>query len=153
MLDGQEWTMTNTAVRTAALREMLIERRREVQAQVHGRIRNGRAGRSIGVGDTLDQSDAHIQGDVDLTLLQMQAENLGRIDAALVRLEAGTYGRCFECDRDIAGRRLRALPFAVRCQACQQRREHAQGHVERLALRRGRLSLFSDAVSPEVVSS
>ena len=139
--------MTNTAVRTAALREMLIERRREIQAQVDGRIRNGRADRSIDVGDTLDRSDAHIQGDVDLTLLQMQAENLGRINAALVRLEAGTYGRCFECDRDIADRRLRALPFAVRCQTCEERREHAHGDVARLALRRGRLSLFSDVVS------
>jgi DnaK suppressor protein len=126
---------------------MLIARRREIEAQVQGRIKDGRADRSSGVGDTLDQSDAHIQGDLALTLLQMQAANLGRINAALARLDAGTYGRCFECDDEIADRRLRALPFAVRCQACEQRREHAHDHVARLALRRGRLSLFSDVIS------
>jgi DnaK suppressor protein len=147
MLHAQKSTMTNTAVRTDELREMLIERRREIQAHVHGRIRGGRADRPVDVGDTVDQSDAHIQGDLDLTLLQMEADNLARINGALVRLEAGTYGRCAECERDIAQRRLRALPFAVRCQVCEQRREHMHDHAARRALRRGRLSLFSDVVS------
>ena len=42
-----------------------------------------------------------------------------RIDDALVRLDAGQYGSCLECAREISERRLRALPFAVRCQACE----------------------------------
>lgn len=139
--------MRARADRTAELREMLIERQREIQAQVQGGIRGGRADRSAGVGDSLDRSDAHIQGDMDLTLLQMRAQTLKRVDDALGRLDAGTYGRCVECDGDIANHRLRALPFAVRCQACEHRREQVHGHSERLALRRGRLSLFSDVAS------
>jgi len=140
--------MSDTTIRTLELREMLIDRRREIQAQVHGRIRNGRTERPTDVGDMLDQSDAHIQGDMDLTLLQMHTDTLRRVEDALARLDKGTYGTCFECHSEIADRRLRALPFAVRCQACEERREHLHGHAERLALRRDRLSLFSDVVGP-----
>ena len=138
--------MSDTSPRTAELRAMLIERQNELRTNVHGRIRDGRTDRSMHAGDTLDQSDAHIQGDIALTLLQMHADSLRRIDDALARLDAGTYGTCFECHGEIADRRLRALPFAVRCQACEERREHLQGHAQRHALRRGRLSLFSDLV-------
>jgi RNA polymerase-binding transcription factor DksA len=44
----------------------------------------------------------------------MRAETVRRIDAALGQLEAGS---CVECAKEIAERRLRALPFAVRYQA------------------------------------
>jgi RNA polymerase-binding transcription factor DksA len=77
----------------------------------------------------------------------MRAETLARIDEALVRLDAGEYGSCAECDGDISERRLRALPFAVRCQACEERREEEQGHARQLAQRRGGFSLFPDVVS------
>jgi DnaK suppressor protein len=77
----------------------------------------------------------------------MKAETLTRIDEALVLLDAGEYGSCVDCDDEIAERRLRALPFAVRCQACEERREVQQGQARRLAQRGGGLSLFSDVVS------
>ena len=64
-----------------------------------------------------------------------------RRDEALGRLDAGKYGSCFECTREIAERRLRALPFAVRCQACEERREQEQSDTRRHAQRRGTLSL------------
>jgi DnaK suppressor protein len=102
---------------------MLMERRREMQEQV-----------------------AHAQGDMDLTVLQMHGDSVRRIDDALVRLDANTYGNCLECGNEIAERRLRALTFAMRCQACEHRREQQQCGAEQLALRRGRLSLFSDGV-------
>jgi len=139
--------MTDSTLRMTDLREMLIERRREMQEHLQGRIRNGRIERAVDVGDDLDRSDAHVQGDMDLTLLQMRAETLKRIEGALLRLDAGTYGWCVECDLEIAEARLRALPFAARCQACEGRREQTGDHAERLALRRGRLPLFSDASS------
>jgi DnaK suppressor protein len=69
-----------------------------------------------------------------------------RIDEALVRLDAGEYGSCRECGSGIAEQRLRALPFAVRCQACEERREQAQGRARQLAQRRGGFSLFPDAI-------
>ena len=74
----------------------------------------------------------------------MRAETLARIDEALARLDAGQYGLCFDCAGEIAERRLRALPFAVRCQACEERRERDHGR-SRHSQRRVGLSLFSDA--------
>jgi len=138
--------MTNTANRNADLRQMLTERRREMQDDVQRRIRNGRIDRPKEVRDDLEHSDADIQGDIELALLQMRAETLTRIDEALIRLDAGKYGSCFECAGEIAERRLRALPFAVRCQACEERREK-EGNARQAAQRRAGASLFPEAVS------
>ena len=139
--------MTDTTMRNAGLRQMLSERRREMQDDVQSRIRDGRAERSNDVRDDLEVSDDDIQGDIEFALLQMRAETLIRIDEALVRLDTGTYGSCFECESEISERRLRALPFAVRCQACEERREEEQGHARQLAQQRGNHSLFPDVVS------
>jgi DnaK suppressor protein len=134
-----------TATRTAELRDMLSERRREMQDEVRSRIRDERADRPTEGRDDFERSDADAQGDIELALLQMRAEMLSRIDEALVRLDAGTYGWCRDCDREIPKRRLRALPFAVRCLACEERHEH--GRARQLAQQRGSLSLFPDVVS------
>jgi DnaK suppressor protein len=147
MLRTQETNMSTTTIRNAGLRQMLSERRRELQDHVQSRIRDGRTSRPTEVGDELDVSDAEIWGEIEFALLQMRAETLTRIDEALSLLDAGEYGSCVDCDDEIAERRLRALPFAVRCQACEERREVLQGQARRLAQRGGSLSLFSDVVS------
>lgn len=97
-------------------------------------------------GDDIEQSDADVQGDIELALLQMRAETLTRIDEALRRHDAGQYGSCFECAYEISDRRLRALPFAVRCEACEERREHDQRRLRQAAQQRGGLSLFANTV-------
>ena len=138
--------MTINAKRNTELKLMLTERRREMQDEVQRRIRDGRTDRTKEVRDDLEHSDADIQGDIELALLQMRAETLTRIDEALIRLDEGKYGSCFQCGGEIAERRLRALPFAVRCQACEEKREQ-EGHARQAAQRRGGVSLFPDAVS------
>jgi DnaK suppressor protein len=140
-------TETDTTRRSVDLRQMLSERREEMLNDVRNRIRSGRTDRPYEVRDDLEHSDAGINEDIELALLQMKTEMLIRIDEALVRLDSHEYGSCFECGREISERRLRALPFAVRCQACEERREQDQGRARRLALWRGSLSLFSDTVS------
>jgi DnaK suppressor protein len=121
---------------------MLIERRRELQQDLQGRIREGRAGRANEGRDELEHSDDDSQGELDLALLQMRTETLTRIDEALKRLVAGQYGSCLECGKDIAERRLRALPFAVRCQGCEEEREQAQGLARHRVQQRGSPALF-----------
>ncbi len=139
--------MTDTTMRNASLRQMLSERRREIQDEVRSRIRDERVGRPKEVRDDFEHSDADIQGDIELALLQMRAETLTHIDEALVRLDADKYGSCFACAGEIAERRLRALPFAVRCRACEERREQRQGHARQLAQQHSSFPLFSDAFS------
>jgi RNA polymerase-binding transcription factor len=143
MLRQQESKMTTT--RTAQLRAMLDERRREMQDEVRSRIRDERADRPKEGRDDFERSDAETQGDIELALLQMRAETLTRVDEALVRLDAGKYGLCCECDSEISKGRLRALPFAVRCRACEER--HEQGRARQRTQQRGTLSLFPDMVS------
>jgi DnaK suppressor protein len=74
----------------------------------------------------------------------MKAETLNRIDEALRRLEEGTFGYCFECGEEINEKRLRALPFAVRCKDCEAAREVKQQRERLMAQRRGAASLFID---------
>ena len=102
-----------TATRRARLVRALHEHRRMIQNDVRDRIRDGRSERLTDVGDEFEHSDAHLQGDIELALLQMRTETLSRIDVALGRLDAGDYGICVECTGEIAELRLRALPFAV----------------------------------------
>ena len=130
-----------TAARNAELRRMLTD---ELRLEVESGIRIGRNGRPKEGGDNLEDSDAATQGDITLSLLQMRAEMLTRIEQALVRLDAGRYGTCFECDDDIPEPRLRALPFAVRCQSCEGQRELVQGRALRQEQQRGSFWLLSD---------
>jgi DnaK suppressor protein len=128
---------------------MLEARRSEIQAEVQGRMRDVRAegawgGKSSEVLDAVESSEADIQEDIEFALIQMKSETLNKINDALVRLEHGTYGYCFDCADEIAEKRLRALPFAVRCKDCEEAREAAEQRQRQLAARRGTSSLFLD---------
>jgi len=74
----------------------------------------------------------------------MKSETLSKVDDALARLEQGTYGNCFECGEEIAEKRLRALPFAVRCKDCEEAKENVEQRQRQLTARRGATSLFFD---------
>jgi DnaK suppressor protein len=133
--------------RYSELKQMLEDRRREIQAEVQGKIRDVRAegwgGKASEVFDAVESSEADIQDDIEFALIQMKSETLNKIHDALARLEQGDYGNCFECGEEIAEKRLRALPFAVRCRDCEEARENAEQR-ERQQARRGASSLFLD---------
>jgi DnaK suppressor protein len=136
--------------RYAELRSILEDRRREMVSEVKDKIRDVRtegAGTQVnGVLDAAESSDADIQEDIELALIQMKAETLTRINEALARLEAGTFGFCTECGAEISERRLRALPFALRCKECEEAREIAEQRERQMASRRPS-SLFFDMSS------
>ena len=117
--------------RYSELKQMLDERRREIQAQVQGKMRGVREEGSWGgklneVLDAVESAEADIQEDLELALVQMKSETLNKITDALTRLEQGDYGNCYECGEEIAEKRLRALPFAVRCKDCEEAKEVAE---------------------------
>ena len=111
------------AVRTAELRNTLSELKARLQRDLHDRMRDGRTDRSNEVVDQAEGSDTDVNVALELALIEMRATTLIGIDDAIARLDAGRYGLCFECSGPIAVRRLRALPFAVRCHSCEQERE------------------------------
>jgi DnaK suppressor protein len=127
------------------LKKILEGRRREILSEVHEKMRDVRTEGPANAGARRGgEFEADIQEDIEFALIQMKAETLQKIDEALVRLEEGTYGYCFECGDEISERRLRALPFAVRCKDCEEARELAQQRARVLAQRRGAASLFFD---------
>jgi DnaK suppressor protein len=132
-----------TTNRRAELGRLLEDRRRQTLQDVQSRIRDGRAGRSAEVGDIGDDSEAGTRDAMDFALLQSKAEALGRLDEALGRIEAGEYGQCLECHVEISEQRLGALPFAVRCTACEARHEKDDEHERRPARRLEAPSDFS----------
>ncbi len=136
----------DTPSRYSELKEMLQERRRAIQAEVQGKMRDVRAegawgGKLNEVLDAVESSEADIQGDIEFALIQMKSETLNKINDALTRLEQDNYGNCFDCGEEIAEKRLRALPFAVRCKDCEEAREIAEQR-ERVATRRSASSLL-----------
>lgn len=56
-------------------------------------------------------------------LANLDCKELELVEEALGRLQAGTYGTCEECGRLIAQLRLEAVPWAVRCRACEEHTE------------------------------
>ena len=135
--------------RYTELKQMLEARRRELQAEVQGKMRDVRAegtwgGKLNEVLDAVESSEADIQEEIEFALIQMKSETLNKINDAVGRLEQGDYGYCFDCGEEIAEKRLRALPFAVRCKDCEEAREVAEQRQRQLVARRGTSALFLD---------
>jgi DnaK suppressor protein len=135
--------------RYTELKDMLEGRQREIHAEVQGRMRDVRSegtwgGKLNEVLDAVESSEADIQEEIEFALIQMKSETLNKINDALSRLEQGNYGNCFECGDEIAEKRLRALPFAVRCKDCEEAREVAEQRERHNSTRRGTTPLFLD---------
>ena len=142
-------TTTNVVVRRGRyneLKTMLEDRRRQLLHEVQAKIRDARTDSTL-ERDVIDQgesSEVDIQEDIEFALIQMKSETLNKINEALRRLDEGTYGNCFECGDEIAGARLRALPFAVRCKDCEEARETSEQRERMLARKSGSAALFFD---------
>ena len=134
--------------RYSHLKLMLDERRKEILSEVQGRIRDQREADAWGkvneVMDAGESSEADIQEDIEFALIQMKAETLTKINDALTRLEDGAYGYCSDCGGEISDKRLRALPFAVRCKDCEEGREMAIEREKVLAQKRNGPAFFFD---------
>jgi DnaK suppressor protein len=124
---------------------MLIERRRELQDDIHSRRRDGRTS-SQDVRDDVEESDTRVEREIQFAVLELRTNTLNGIEQALVRLDAGEYGCCADCGGDIAERRLQVLPFSVRCQVCEGEREQVEGRARQIAQQR-RSSSFLDVAS------
>jgi DnaK suppressor protein len=58
---------------------------------------------------------------VALQVNQLDFDQLNLVDAALERMDREDYGVCLDCGNPISNRRLKAIPWAVYCIACQER--------------------------------
>lgn len=101
--------------RLEALKGHLLRRERAIE-------------RDLRAGLPADFEEQGLALENDEVLMRLASEGrpqLALIEHALQRMDAGTYGTCAECGGGIAPARLEALPHAVLCKVCAERREGA----------------------------
>ncbi|MGE0472066.1 MAG: TraR/DksA family transcriptional regulator [Nitrospirales bacterium] len=110
-------------VRYDGLRQMLLDKKRDVQKQIDGLIIQRRQDqeqwREEPAMDDQDMASRDSSADQLLSLLDVWHRMRISLDEALTRLRDGTYGFCKDCGEPISKARLNALPFAKTCIDCQ----------------------------------
>jgi RNA polymerase-binding protein DksA len=103
------------------LRAALLERRRQLVGDVAGLEDEAlRAGEEeVSVDHMADHGSESYEKDQTIGHIERESAELKRIDQALKRIEAGSYGICEQCGKPIKKTRLRAMPSAGLCLACQ----------------------------------
>lgn len=113
--------------RTAALRQMLEEKKKEVQKDIDQLLAQTRKEqvelREESVPDPHDTAFRDATGERQISILEGRTLMRKNIDTALQKLDEGTYGICEDCGEPINAARLKVQPFARRCIACQEQAE------------------------------
>jgi DnaK suppressor protein len=115
--------------RYSELREALLERREEIQRRLQNGLHCSINNAPVRESDLVDEFREKSEVDTQIFLLERKSTEFQAIDAALQRLEDGTFGSCRECGQEISDRRLTAVPEAVLCKECSDRR-HAPAQRE-----------------------
>jgi DnaK suppressor protein len=99
-------------------RQLLLAKKADLMASLRAQI-----DRLAGPGGESSEDLAPVVYDqfVALQVNQLDFDQLNLIDAALERMDREDYGVCMDCGDPISNRRLRAIPWAVYCIACQER--------------------------------
>ena len=98
--------------------------------------RGGKIGRAEAAADARDQqsddwAQADAERDLAVALEERESAELVAIDEALKRVADGSFGLCMDCGVSIPTARLHANPTALRCVACQAKKERASGEAPR----------------------
>lgn len=120
-----------TATQLRALRTALDARSHELREEVRQALLDTEEEHFVDlagqVRDLEEASVADLLVDLDLSLMDMQIDELRDIDSALIRMRTGSYGECIDCGDEVGLERLRAWPTAKRCRPCQERYERSHG--------------------------
>jgi DnaK suppressor protein len=117
-----------TAGQRALLQAELIRRQGELDRQLaehQGGLSRVEHAREVLSQDSDDVSHREADREMDMALGDREIAELGAVSAALRRLTEGRYGECADCGEAIAFDRLKVEPWALRCVACESRRERA----------------------------
>lgn len=101
-----------------ALKE-LLKLREEILAGIGMNIKTERGISDREVGDFYDDVDVEKVRQLTYTLGERERAKLNAIESAIEKVKDGTYGLCEECGAEINKKRLKILPFARYCIACQ----------------------------------
>ena len=109
--------------RSDSPRQALLRARERILDEVLRISRPAPAGAPEASGDEADRAREESSRNLSLLLTARGHQKLRILEEALEKVEAGTYGICEECDEPIGAGRLKAMPLARLCVACQAARE------------------------------
>ena len=76
--------------------------------------------------DALDEVQFAATRELSTRNLERESIVLREVRAALDRIADGSYGVCLQCDDQISQRRLKAVPWATLCIACQEQADYGR---------------------------
>jgi len=121
-------TSGQTALLEHRMRTRYDTLRRELAMHQEGDSRVEHAADVLGQ-DNDDAPQRASEREFDQARSEQLLSDLAAIDAALDRIGRNAYGGCLECGAPIGFARLSAEPWALRCIACQSRREQGTVHA------------------------
>jgi DnaK suppressor protein len=107
-------------------RSKLEEMRKDILREIEDEMKEGQDNEAGEGRDTYDIASDERDREIALLLDDRERKKLLLIDDAIARIEDGDYGICEECEGEIAGGRLEAMPFSRLCVTCQDEFERAQ---------------------------
>ena len=118
-----------TTGQRALLKTELELRQRQLDRQLDthqdGQTRADHA-REVLERDYDDAPQRAMDREVDMALSDIDLQALGEISRALKRIDDDDFGLCGDCGAEIPFDRLKVEPHALRCVACEARREAAR---------------------------
>ena len=121
-----------THEQTAQIERALRERERTLRAEIReGLLRSDESHHKDLAGMVFDAGDeavANMLADVDIAAIDRDVRELREVERALTQVSRDDFGACSDCGEAIGFPRLKAAPSAVRCHACQDRRERGYAH-------------------------
>jgi RNA polymerase-binding transcription factor len=119
--------MTTNSNRRGKLRDILARLRDETCEKIAAFRRDQGQEVLSSPGDEMDVARSTADVETYASLIERSDDRLALIDQVLARIDNGTYSTRAKCGDDIPLERLKALPFALLCVDCQQRRGKSRG--------------------------
>lgn len=111
-------------------RQLLITERAKLASEIKSLAENASKSPREASGDlsayTLHMADMAAdtyERELSMNIVSSEQELLYQIDDALKRIDDGSYGVCIQCNKPITMSRLKAVPYASMCVACQRTKE------------------------------
>lgn len=106
--------------RIERLRGYLVEQQANLRHQLTS-LSNASQDSNVGLGNHMaEDATAAFEQATTVSLHRGHELTLRKVERALERIEEGTYGRCERCGEEIDFARLKAMPQATLCMACQR---------------------------------
>jgi DnaK suppressor protein len=109
--------------RMEGYQKKLLARREELIKTIARTEEEGRAADDDPTVDLADKAANSYTKEFLFGQTNTDRSTLALIDRALLRIRTNKYGICDVCESEIQQKRLEAVPWALHCTACQEKRE------------------------------